>query len=543
MRTHTLTTVGLVAKDVSVIKSLLKLLQQRLNTQWELLYYQPADIVIYDPAQENSAELAALIKPGVLTLCYTQETRPGINCLQKPIKANQLIEVLNRFISNQPEEEQYHSAETIFDPAQYWLGHALKAQREQRGLCIRHLDLPPVWIDGYHQVYYSECDLTRLQALHPIALKQLEISFLSIEAIQANVKRLNLEPHPLNTLIWAATFSLSNGRLLKEHHLEGIVRLTHWPDFSSLQHEVDHFAIALKMIDSRYSLTQIAHETHQPLENIIDLYNACVLTGLADQQTPKTTPAVVINPRTIALFGFSSTEQKALATLILLSKARRQSYTLITPTEQQSAPILLVDHSNPDALQQLTMHIAKTGNTNAIIIPVCSNKLTNEPYCIVRPFTSQSVYSVLDKIPTTDDTTPPPTGFPISTPAHTILVVDDSLAVRLSMEQTLQEYNIKVTSASTGEQAMQLVQAHTYDLIFSDIIMPGMDGYELCRQIKKNPQKKNTPIILLTSKSSPFDKIKGKLAGCDTYLTKPVDKKRFQETLQHYIPALSIPNS
>jgi len=66
-------------------------------------------------------------------------------------------------------------------------------------------------------------------------------------------------------------------------------------------------------------------------------------------------------------------------------------------------------------------------------------------------------------------------------------------------------------------------------------VLPGKDGYELCRLIKSHPEKKSTPVIMLTSNSSPADRIKGKLAGCDTYLIKPVRKATFQSVLHELV--------
>jgi twitching motility two-component system response regulator PilG len=73
-----------------------------------------------------------------------------------------------------------------------------------------------------------------------------------------------------------------------------------------------------------------------------------------------------------------------------------------------------------------------------------------------------------------------------------------------------------------------------YDIIFLDVILPGADGYQVCKHIKKNPLLKQTPVVMLTSKASPFDRVRGSLAGCDTYLTKPVDYQEFKQVLEKY---------
>lgn len=116
-----------------------------------------------------------------------------------------------------------------------------------------------------------------------------------------------------------------------------------------------------------------------------------------------------------------------------------------------------------------------------------------------------------------------------------ILVVDDSLPVRkaLDMKLTLMKYD--VTMASSGQQAIDILEDALFDAIFLDVVMPGVDGYEVCKKIKRNKAKKHMPVIMLTSKSSPFDKVKGKLAGCDTYLTKPLEHEQFQKVVMGYV--------
>ena len=116
-----------------------------------------------------------------------------------------------------------------------------------------------------------------------------------------------------------------------------------------------------------------------------------------------------------------------------------------------------------------------------------------------------------------------------------VLVVDDSLPVRqaLEMKLTLMEYQVEL--ATNGQQAIELINSNYYDSIFLDVVMPGVDGYEVCKSVKKNKEKKHIPVIMLTSKSSPFDKVKGKLAGCDSYLTKPVEHEEFQKVVAGYL--------
>ena len=129
-----------------------------------------------------------------------------------------------------------------------------------------------------------------------------------------------------------------------------------------------------------------------------------------------------------------------------------------------------------------------------------------------------------------------------------VLVVDDSLAVRNHVQSLLSVFDVHVSLCESGELALAMAEKIHYHCILMDVLMPGMDGYETCRRLKATVKsKKPLPVVMLTSKSSPFDRIRGKMAGCDAYLTKPVDPKELGNTLAKFIalktPAASHPGS
>lgn len=113
----------------------------------------------------------------------------------------------------------------------------------------------------------------------------------------------------------------------------------------------------------------------------------------------------------------------------------------------------------------------------------------------------------------------------------TALVVDDSLTVREQMRQALQRLGIACDMADSAEAAMRLLEHHTYNLAFLDVVMPGTDGYELCRKIKHNSYMRMMPVLMLTSRSSPFDRARGALSGCDSYLIKPITWDTFSQAV------------
>ncbi len=111
------------------------------------------------------------------------------------------------------------------------------------------------------------------------------------------------------------------------------------------------------------------------------------------------------------------------------------------------------------------------------------------------------------------------------------LVVDDSLTVREQMRMALERVGITCDQADSAEAAMQLLQHNSYNLAFLDVVMPGTDGYELCRKIKHNSYTRMMPVLMLTSRSSPFDRARGALSGCDSYLTKPITWDTFSQAV------------
>ena len=117
-----------------------------------------------------------------------------------------------------------------------------------------------------------------------------------------------------------------------------------------------------------------------------------------------------------------------------------------------------------------------------------------------------------------------------------VLVVDDSLSVRTQMDLCLRLHDLSVDLAEDAEAALDLIQESNYDVIFLDVVLPEMDGYKVCKLIKSNATTRSIPIVMLTGKTSPFNKVRGVMAGCDRYLTKPVDAEELRMVLYEYLP-------
>ncbi len=116
-----------------------------------------------------------------------------------------------------------------------------------------------------------------------------------------------------------------------------------------------------------------------------------------------------------------------------------------------------------------------------------------------------------------------------------ILVVDDSKTIRRTAETLLSKEGCQVFTAIDGFDALSKIADHQPDLIFVDIMMPRLDGYETCSLIKHNKMFRETPVIMLSSKDGLFDRARGRIVGSQQYLTKPFTKDELLGTISNQI--------
>jgi twitching motility two-component system response regulator PilG len=115
-----------------------------------------------------------------------------------------------------------------------------------------------------------------------------------------------------------------------------------------------------------------------------------------------------------------------------------------------------------------------------------------------------------------------------------VLVIDDSNTIRRSAEIFLKQGGYQVLLAEDGFDALSKVNDHEPDLIFCDILMPRLDGYQTCAIIKRNTKYANTPVIMLSSKDGLFDKARGRMVGSQDYLTKPFTKDQLLQAVEQH---------
>jgi len=121
-----------------------------------------------------------------------------------------------------------------------------------------------------------------------------------------------------------------------------------------------------------------------------------------------------------------------------------------------------------------------------------------------------------------------------------VLVVDDSPTVRKIVQLTLQREHIRVVTAGDGLSALAAVADEQPDLILLDIMLPRMDGYNICQVVRKNMAYKDMPIVMLSGKDGLFDKMRGKLAGSTEYMTKPFDSADLVQTVKRHLDSDAV---
>jgi two-component system, cell cycle response regulator len=262
----------------------------------------------------------------------------------------------------------------------------------------------------------------------------------------------------------------------------------------------------------------------------------------------------------VVLLGLTESECRVVKSLCTLSCNRPRSYKVLSAMDAAQADVWIIDGTNGQALESLqTARAAR--RVPAIVI--ASAAPTNEyDSHMARPIVASRLFSALDLLVTKELDYFPElviggggTGHSSSlggqfadalhssanSRRYTAMVVDDSVTIRRQVELALRMHDVEAACADTGESAMALLATRQFDLIFLDVVLPdGADGYQICRSIKKSKAHKDTPVIMLTGRSSPFDRVRGSLAGCNAYLTKPVENHTFNAILKKYLKTPDI---
>ena len=118
-----------------------------------------------------------------------------------------------------------------------------------------------------------------------------------------------------------------------------------------------------------------------------------------------------------------------------------------------------------------------------------------------------------------------------------VMVIDDSKTIRRTAETLLKKEGCDVVTATDGFEALSKIADHQPQIVFVDIMMPRLDGYQTCALIKNNQMFRQTPVIMLSSTDGLFDKARGRIVGSEQYLTKPFTRDELLSAIRKYVPA------
>lgn len=123
-------------------------------------------------------------------------------------------------------------------------------------------------------------------------------------------------------------------------------------------------------------------------------------------------------------------------------------------------------------------------------------------------------------------------------PGLKVMVIDDSKTIRRTAETLLKREGCEVITATDGFEALSKIADHRPDVIFIDIMMPRLDGYQTCALIKHSQLFKSTPVIMLSSKDGLFDRARGRIVGSEEYLTKPFTREELLDAIKRHVRPL-----
>ncbi len=251
----------------------------------------------------------------------------------------------------------------------------------------------------------------------------------------------------------------------------------------------------------------------------------------------------------IRQLGLRVYEIKMLGSIFLIAPKLKNVYQVVDAGSNEQADVYLINADDPDAMEKW----GKISSNNSQLTPIMIGNQCVDDDAIVtlrRPVRMQKLVEALEAIVKKHTITNTPTNDTSLSRAFNIeennklrgldiLVVDDSYPVRKYMEQKLIELAmvpIRITFTASGEEALYMIKSNPFDMVFLDVIMEGMDGYQVCKRMKAGS---DVYVVMLTSKKSPFDKVRGTMSGCNAYLTKPPDDVRLSKEISKCFQASS----
>lgn len=248
----------------------------------------------------------------------------------------------------------------------------------------------------------------------------------------------------------------------------------------------------------------------------------------------------------IAVFGPGAQFRKLLEVVLRHARRNRYHFTLAESHGPGRFEIALVDMTASGSVN-LTRTLARVVDRDAVIrVGRRTNPLRQRDDLLVQSFVGQVLFAlnrVVDEHLTRDreltERAGSARGLVISergVPRRPrVLVVDHSPTARRQLSAALNQMGIDSEAVNTAHDALERLARRRFELVLVDVVMPDMDGYRLTRLIKKNRSLRGMPVVILTARSAPFDLARGALAGCNSYLVKPVALQSLRETVMRHL--------
>jgi CheY-like chemotaxis protein len=246
-----------------------------------------------------------------------------------------------------------------------------------------------------------------------------------------------------------------------------------------------------------------------------------------------------MNTIKVALLTRQPRELRVAGIVLAHIKSIKYQFQLVGNNELGAVDICVVDNTDGEMLMMAQALVAERP-TVALVHLVDAAGSAGERYELLPGQMMSSLIQMLQRV--ADELAAKPAAprvvarstvvqlaAPVRRPQLRALIVDDSPTVRAQLSNVVARIGMACDSADSAQAALARLADQHYDLIYVDVVMPEMDGYKLTREIKRDRRHKSTPVVILTSQSSPFDRARGALAGCDLYLTKPVTVKAFYD--------------
>ena len=266
----------------------------------------------------------------------------------------------------------------------------------------------------------------------------------------------------------------------------------------------------------------------------------------------------------LALFGFSAHERRVLSSMLKLAAARGRIYQVADEAERATANMAIVDGDQPRAVQDWKACRTDDGPLPSVLVSARPQPEADGGVHVPRPYSVRRLLEALDQLTIRRLRYVPELTINDAADAGSLneavmsqareaasqarrsgaraLVVDDSPPVRKLMEIELGLFGVDVDFAATGEEALEQLRDHPVDIVFLDVMLPGIDGYSVCKALRRQRPTRDIPVVMLTGRGSRIDRIRGAMAGCSMYLTKPVAQEELHDVIQRYL-SVETPNA